>query len=77
MNKHNKLQLLDGFNDAIIGTCIRLNNPPYLIYSHYKCIDILMTNYNINYLEAVEFFEYNIKDLFLGDATPGFIEDWF
>lgn len=75
MHKNNKLQLLDGFNDAIIGTCKRLNTPPYLIYSRHKCIDILMTNHNMNYLQAIEFFEYNIKDLFLGDATPGFIDD--
>jgi hypothetical protein len=56
---------LDGFDAAIIGIC---ENEMKLIYSSSKIIDILKKHMSEE--EAVEFFDFNIKNAYYGEKTP-------
>ena len=65
----------DDLDDAIIGYGSywdKISNP-VLIYDVNKVIDILMTRDGMSYEDAVEFFEFNILDAWVGDGTPMFI----
>tara|TARA_R110000851_G_scaffold243823_1_gene396502 strand:+ start:1024 stop:1317 length:294 start_codon:yes stop_codon:yes gene_type:complete len=53
---------LDGFDEAIIGLSLRVNNVSNYVYSVNKIIICIMRDGN-NYEEAVEHFFYNIKPL--------------
>lgn len=64
--------LLDGYEDCLEGMCIRYNQEPIAIYSYEKIIDKLISE-GLNYLEAVEWFDYNIIGAWVGDTTPAFI----
>ena len=65
----------DGLDDAIIGSGSYgiLISDSILIYDVNKVIDILMTRDGMSYEDAVEFFEFNILDAWVGDGTPMFI----
>tara|TARA_Y100000389_G_C17445516_1_gene511349 strand:+ start:454 stop:699 length:246 start_codon:yes stop_codon:yes gene_type:complete len=57
----------DGFDNAIIGiddTSMRL------IYSVNKCIEILVSEENLNEEEALDHFYYNVKGSWVGEKTP-------
>ena len=83
-----EILLLDGFDEAIIGSCERINLGPVVAYSVEKIIEILMNDMEISeeeledgetiesrkYLDAYEYFEYNIKGAWMGEFTPVFIE---
>jgi hypothetical protein len=56
---------LDGYDSAIIGIC---ENEMKLIYSSSKIIDILKKHMSEE--EAVEFFDFNIKNAYYGEKTP-------
>jgi hypothetical protein len=64
---------VDGFDDAIIGTCEKTD---VLIYSTKKIIEILM-NEGMEYHDALEHFHFNILDGSLGDLTPIFCDDFY
>ena len=54
----------DGFNDAVIGV---EDNEMKLICSVKKCLDI--SEKDMPYEEAVEFFEYNVSGAYMGERT--------
>jgi chorismate mutase len=57
----------DGFDNAIIGiddTSMRL------IYSVNKCIEILVSEENLNEEDALDHFYYNVKGSWVGEKTP-------
>ena len=58
----------DGFDEAIIGVCEDFNAPIRLVYSVKKCIEILMKD--MNYEEAMEYFDFNVKGAYMGEKTP-------
>jgi hypothetical protein len=60
-----------GFDDAIIGID---ESSMRLIYSESKCIQIL-TGQGMTYEVAVEHFEYNIKNGYIGGSTPIWCSD--
>lgn len=63
----------DGFDKAIIGVDeISMR----LIYSVKKCIKILMKQ-EMEYEEALEYFEFNISGAFVGEKTPIWCQDNF
>lgn len=64
----------DGFDEAIIGIAIMKDGTRKVIYSQYKCIEILMRD-NLSESEAWEYFEYNLTGALVGKQTPLFIED--
>lgn len=62
----------DGFDEAVIGIDDKTMR---VIYSVTKCIEILMTEMEMDIEEAVEFFEFNVKGSELGEKTPIWCED--
>ena len=68
-----KLMTYDGFDDAIIGIGERCAQPSLVAYDSDKCIEILMNSDNMDYEEAVEYFNYNVVGVWHGDNTPIFI----
>ena len=65
--------LLDGFNDAIIGSAATFGKDVVIAYSYKKIIDTLMNRDGMSSEEAAEFFDYNIGGLHASDRNPVFI----
>jgi len=65
--------ILDGLNDAIIGSTINKDYECVLAYSTDKILDILMTRDQMTMIEAREFYDFNI-DAHYGKRSPIFIE---
>lgn len=65
-----ELKSADGFDSACIGIDERSMR---LIYSVRKCIKILMVD--MDYDQAIEYFEFNISGAWVGDNTPIWCED--
>lgn len=66
--------VLDGLDEAIIGQTTR-NGENVLAYSADKIINILVSRDEMEYQEAVEFYEFNIGCLYAGERTPVLIWD--
>ena len=64
--------IADGFNDAVIGVEINLM---CLIYSVSKCLEILREHMSEE--DAIEYFEYNISNAYVGEQTPIWCYDNF
>lgn len=64
------LLFADGFDKAIIG--VSLGREQKVVYDYDACITILMKD--MSYEEAVEFFDYNTLDSYVGERTPVFIK---
>lgn len=58
----------DNFNDAIIGISDDFNKPLKLIYSVSKCLKILEKD--MNELDAIEYFTFNVSGSYMGEKTP-------
>lgn len=60
---------IDGFDSAVIGidpTSMRL------IYSEDRIIEILITEEDMDEIEAIEHYEFNILGSYVGESTPIF-----
>jgi hypothetical protein len=57
--------IADGFDDAVIGVEI---NTMVLIYSVHLCIEILKEE--MNEIDAMEHFTYNVSGGYVGEKTP-------
>lgn len=64
----------DGFDEAIIGV---EEDTMRLVYSTQKCIDILVREHRMDYLDAADYFYYNVSGSYVGEQTPIFIDDNF
>jgi hypothetical protein len=60
-----------GFDEAIIGAEEKTMR---LIYSVKKCMDILMED-DMNELDALEYFSYNMEGSYIGEKTPIWCND--
>lgn len=65
--------IADGFDDAVIGIEIPSMR---LIYSVQKCIEILMED-DMDELDAVEHFYFNVSGAYVGEQTPIWCHDNF
>jgi hypothetical protein len=65
------LIILDGFDEAIIGVVERINLLA-VCYDKSKILKILMRD--MNEIEAIEYFEFNILGSYLGDSSPVFLD---
>jgi hypothetical protein len=61
----------DGFDDAVIGI---EESSMRLIYSVGKCIEILVED-GMTMEDAMEYFDFNVKDALVGDKTPIWCND--
>lgn len=68
-----QILIADGFDDAVIGIEIPSMR---LIYSVQKCIEILMED-DMDELDAVEHFYYNVSGAYVGEQTPIWCHDNF
>ena len=68
--------LLDGFNEAILGICERINLTPVVAYSVEKMLNILITRDGMTYEEALEYYDFNIACAWLGEFTPIYISNY-
>ena len=63
----------EGFDEAVIGV---EGETLVLVYSVKKCLQILVDS-GMDYMDAVNFFEYHVRNQDFGTRTPLFIEDHF
>ncbi len=64
----------DGFDAAIIGIGYTACKSPVLVYSYEKCIEILESRDGMDHDDAVEFFDFNVQDAYVGEGTPMFMQ---
>jgi len=67
-----KILLADGFEDAFIGVVQSFGTEPKACYNYDACIDILMKDMDEG--EALEYFEFNVTQAYVGEHTPAFIK---
>ena len=65
----------DGADEAIMGLVYHDDKPPIIAYSYSKWIKMLMDRDGMSEDEAVEYFDYNVDGLILGDNQPIIIRD--
>jgi hypothetical protein len=63
---------LDGLDEAIIGVD---DTKMRLIYSVSKCVETLSKSMEMDEEEALDYFHYNVKSLYVGEKTPIFCID--
>ena len=61
----------DGFDSAIVGV---EPNSMRLVYDRDKMIGILMTDEEMEEVDAIEYLEFNTWNAYVGEKTPIFIE---
>jgi len=61
----------DNFNDAIIGVGT-INQQLRVVYDEPLVIEMLQDQLGLEYLDAVEYFEFNISGMYVGANTPLF-----
>lgn len=61
----------DGFDSAIVGV---EPNSMRLVYDCDKMIGILMTDEEMEEIDAIEYLEFNTWNAYVGEKTPIFIE---
>ena len=67
---NNEQLKVDGFDDAVIGTDYKSLR---LVYSIERIIQILIERDNMDMEEAIEFFDFNIGNAYVGEMTPLFV----
>jgi hypothetical protein len=70
-----KANLFNGYEQAFIGVSHRYGQPPLVVYSYRKYIEINMKRDGMDYEGAVEWFEYNAMRTWAGKHTPIILQD--
>ena len=65
--------ILSGLDNAIIGIVEEFGNGPRILYSKSKIIEILMERDEMDEIEAIEFYDFNILGLYGGEQNPVFL----
>ena len=65
--------ILTGLDKAIIGIVEEFGNGPRILYSKSKIIEILMERDEMDEIEAIEFYDFNILGLYAGEQNPVFL----
>jgi hypothetical protein len=60
----------DGFDEAFLGIADRFGQEPVAVYDYNMCIQILMRDHEMNYEDALEYFEYNTIGAFVHENQP-------
>ena len=71
--RYEDLLLMDGYDDCLVGVCLRFGQEPIAIYDRSKVIRRLMKD-GMTEEEAVEFYEVNQIGAWMGDQTPCFLD---
>ena len=75
MQDDERMVKADGLEDAIIGTCSRINMPDVLVYSYNKAVKIFMERDGMTHEEAVEWMDFNVVGAWVGETTPIFVHE--
>lgn len=62
--------LMDGFDEALIGSVQRADFSVVAVYDRAKCIRVLMNRESMTDEQADEFFSYNCEGAYMGVGTP-------
>lgn len=65
---------LDGYDECIIGIAYDQKRGHLIAYSQEKIINTLMKRDGMSNEDAVDYFDYNIADAWMGDGTPIIIQ---
>ena len=60
-------------DEAIVGVVSRINFEA-VCYSAEKVIELLMEHDNMEYEDAVEYMDFNMRGAWVGETTPVFLE---
>ena len=63
-------ELMDGFDDALVGVVCQFSNGPLALYDRNKCIKTLMDRDGMTWEGAEEFFSFNCEGAWVGPNTP-------
>ena len=74
MPDHENILYADGLEDAFIGIIHSKGSQPKACYDYDKCIQILMRPSDMEYEDAVEYFQFNVEGSYVGQHTPAFIK---
>tara|TARA_B100000131_G_scaffold293171_1_gene308236 strand:+ start:765 stop:1118 length:354 start_codon:yes stop_codon:yes gene_type:complete len=69
----NLVVMLEGFEEAYVGTAERIDLGTVAVYSKVRCVEIIMAQEEVSFHEAKELFEYNVGNMWLGDKGPIFL----
>jgi len=69
--EHPDLLTLDGFDEAVIGVVERAGLLA-VCYDKSKILKILMRD--MNYEDAVDYYEFNILGAYMGEHTPVYLD---
>ena len=47
------MKIFVGFEEAIVGTGVRVGSPPFVVYDYQQCVNILISNSDMSIDEAV------------------------
>lgn len=62
--------LMDGFDEALVGIAQRINTPTLAVYDFDKMVELLVARDGMDYVEAVEYIEFNCAGAWVGEQTP-------
>ncbi len=71
MDMSDDIIFLEGFDLALIGHVERAVGVTVALYDKDKCVEILMGS-GLSYIEALEYFDFNILGAYIGEYTPAF-----
>jgi hypothetical protein len=85
MNKYERIKFLisdynsealflDGFDEAIIGYTNNSSGNAVCVYNIYKIYEILIKESSLTSHEAFEYFDFNIKQAYLGEHQPVYVD---
>ena len=66
---------IDGFDDCICEIVERFGMDSVLLYDRNSMIEKMISQDGMEYEEAIEFFDFNIKGAWMGEGTPCFFTD--
>lgn len=66
--------LADGLESAFIGLVQRVNEPVLACYDQDRCIQALVKESGMSLKDALEWFQFNTLDAYVGPGTPLFIK---
>ena len=70
-----EMLLADGLEDAFIGVTTNHHHSQVAVYSHEKCIKILVDRDGMSEEEAEEFFQFNTLGAYVGKHGPLFVAE--